>query len=660
MEKSMNRKLGSSFLTTLALLWLLGAMSFAAVQPALTRHTRDAVLRGQAPLVGHVPGSQSMELTIVLPLRNQASLHFFLRDLYDASSPNYRHFLSVENFTTMFGPSQNDYNTVMQWAKQNGFQVTETSRNRMVLHIKGSAASVERAFHVSLDLYQHPTDNRTFFAPDREPTTDLSMQLYSIGGLDSYSTARPQYVRRNPNDPGVHSNATTGSCPSKSFCGSDMRAAYYGDGALNGAGQTVGLFEFTGTDLNDVATYYKNAGQTNNVPITLKSVNGASTSCIANQGCDDTEATLDITQALGMAPALDNLVVYIGKTSPTLDDAGILNAMATASPLDAQLSCSWSWTPPDPSTDDPFFMEFAAQGQNMFVAAGDSGKWSKQLTFVWPADDPFIVSVGGTVLKTTGAGGDWASETAWSDSGGGISPNNFPIPDWQTEAAAGCTSCSKTFRNGPDVAANSDFSFYVCSNQGICTANNFGGTSFAAPMWGGYLALANQQAAANGQGPLGFINPPVYGIGLGTDYNANFHDVTSGSNGFTATVGYDLVTGWGSPNGSTLIDSLTGGGNTGTFTLAASPTQLNVVKGSSGTVTITTVGSGGFNSSIALTSSAGITFNPSTIPAPGSGTSTMTITPGAKVAVGVHPITVTATGGGVTQTTVVMVRVKNH
>ena len=110
-------------------------------------------------------------------------------------------------------------------------------------------------------------------------------------------------------------DATTGSCPSASFCGSDMRAAYYG-GSLTGSGQSVGIFEFIGTNLSDLTTYYTNAHQTNNVPITLKSVDGQKTDCTDNSAgglCDDTEQTLDMTQALGMAPNMSSLVMYIGR-----------------------------------------------------------------------------------------------------------------------------------------------------------------------------------------------------------------------------------------------------------------------------------------------------------------------------------------------------------
>jgi hypothetical protein len=77
-------------------------------------------------------------------------------------------------------------------------------------------------------------------------------------------------------------------------------------------------------------------------------------------------------------------------------------------------------------------------------------------------------------------------------------------------------------------------------------------------MWAGYLALVNQQSVTNGNNTLGFINPSLYTIGAGRSYTTDFHDITSGSNGYSATTGYDLVTGWGSPNGSGLINSLAG------------------------------------------------------------------------------------------------------
>ncbi len=145
------------------------------------------------------------------------------------------------------------------------------------------------------------------------------------------------------------------------------------------------------------------------------------------------------------------------------------------------------------------------------------------------------------------------------DSGGGISPDKIAIPSWQKQAGVinSSNKGSTTYRNGPDVSANANFTFYVCADQTTCTANEYGGTSFAAPMWAGYVALANQQLVANGYATLGFIEPYLYSFGVGSNYHTDFHDITSGTSGsYSAVAGYDLVTGWGSPNGQGLINAL--------------------------------------------------------------------------------------------------------
>jgi subtilase family serine protease len=630
-------------------------------QSLMTRHVREANLNGQAQYVGRLPETQSMRIDIVLPLRNQADLDSFLQALYDPSSPSYRHFLTVQEFTAKFGPTQEDYDAVIRYAKTNGLSVVGGSRDGMDVQAEGPVGSIERAFHVSIGVYQHPTENRTFFAPDREPMVDLPFQLWHISGLDNFSIPHPMFVKKSDyaaahgiSAEALVSHATTGSGPSASFLGSDMRAAYYGGTTLTGAGQNLGLFEFLGTDLADLTTYFNNVGQTNNVPITVLSTDGTSASCVdsrAGGDCDDTEQTLDMTQAIGMAPGLASLVMYVGST-----DTAIISAMTTHSPLPTTIGCSWGWTPADPTTLNPYFQKMAAQGQNFFAASGDSSTWSKS-NEAWPADNAYVVSVGGTDLVTASAAGPWKSETAWVDSGGGISPDSIAIPSWQQLAGVinSSNKGSTTLRNGPDVSANANFTFYVCADQTTCTANDYGGTSFATPMWAGYIALVNQQLANNGEPTIGFINPTIYSQSVTSAYGSEFHDITSGTSGsFSAVTGYDLVTGWGSPNGTGLINALAPTSTSPTFTISASPGSVSVVQGNSGSSTITTAVSGGFNSAIALTASGqptGVTvsFSPASIAAPGSGTSTMTIAVASTTAAGTYPITVTATGGSVTQ-----------
>jgi kumamolisin len=637
-------------LTLVAMVSGATIVSQAQPQSPVTRHTRAAVVSGRLPLVGHLPATQSMQITLVLQHRNQPELDQLLKDLYDRTSPSFHKFVTVEQFTEQFGPSRGDYETVKSFATSHGLEILSTSRNRMNLQVRGSVENIEKALNVTFGVYQHPTENRTFFAIDREPTPDMSVRLWSISGLDNYSIPKPMLKKLDASaTSNAKSNATTGSGPSQSFLGSDMRAAYYEGTALTGSGQSLGLLEYAGTDLTDLDTYFKNVNQTNNVPITLLSTDGTPTSCVYRNGCDDTEQTIDMTQALGMAPGMTSLVMYVGSS-----DSAIFNAMATANPLNAQLSCSWGWGPADPNTDNPYFEEFAAQGQNLFTAAGDSGKWDKGED-VWPADSIYLTSVGGTDLDTVSAGGDWASETAWSDGGGGISPDDYAIPSWQVAAAATCAQCSQTYRNAPDVSANANFTFYVCADQSACSANLYGGTSFAAPMWAGYLALANQQYISNGsKTTLGFINPTLYDIGASSSYDTDFHDITSGSNGYPATVGYDLASGWGSPNGANLINALAPASE-GSFTLAAVPSKATIAPGGHSNAKVTATATGGFNSAIALTASGEptgvkIAFKPGSI-AGGSGTAAMQVSVAATAKAGTYTITITGVGGAVTETT---------
>ena len=646
------------FRSLVAAALLCTASTLFHAQAVHTTQLRTAVARGHAVFVARMDAAQTLQLDLVLPLRDPAGLEHFLADIYDPSSTSYRHYLTPAQFTARFGPTAEQYEAVLRFAKSYGLEVVGGSRDGMDVQVKGTVAAIETALHVSMRVYQHPTENRTFYAPDAEPTLDLPFNLWHISGLDNYSMPRPLYSTRESfaaahgiASQAVVAHATTGSGPSASYLGSDMRAAYYGSGSLTGAGQNLGLLEFVGTNLNDVTTYYKNAGQTNSVPVWQISTDGISTTCNYSSGCDDTEQTLDITQALGMAPGLSSLVLYVGRS-----DTAILAAMTTHSPLPTTIGCSWGWTPVDPTALDPYFQKMAAQGQSFLAASGDNSTWSSSNP-AWPADDAYVISVGGTDLVTASAGGAWASETAWASSSGGISTTKTAIPAWQQLSGVITSSnhASSTYRNGPDVSANANYTFYVCANQSACTANADGGTSFAAPMWAGYLALVNQQLTASGQSPAGFINPTIYAQNITSAYASNFHDITSGTSGsYSAVTGYDLVTGWGSPN-SGLLAALTGGSTTPvpTFTIASASSALTVLQGSRGAVKITSTVSGGYNSPIVFSVSGaptGVTlaFSPTSVT--GTGSSTLTLTVASTAAAGTYTLTVKGTSVGLVRT----------
>ena len=521
---------------------LLASAVEAAQQPLMTTHVPEGVISGLAPLIGELPGMQRLSLAISLPLRNEDALDEFLQDLYDPNSPSFHQYLSVEEFATRFGPTEADYAAVVDFAERNGLTMIGKAANRVVLDVDGPVENIEKAFQLKLRIYQHPTESRLFYAPDREPTVDLEVAVLHISGLENFSVPQPK-----SNGFYGESAKGTGSGPGGSLLGSDVRAAYYGSGSLNGAGQSVGLFEFGPYRISDIYHYFNNAGEPLNVSIENVSVNGASLNCHSGT-CNDGEEALDIEQAISMAPGLNKLIVYVGSKN-----VSIFNRMASDNAA-KQLSCSWGWQDNE-STLDPIFKEMAAQGQTLFVATGDQGS-STPGNVTWPSDDPWVTAVGGTVLTTNGAGGSWKAETGWTNSAGMPSKNGVPIPNYQQLAGVINSSNhgSTKLRNIPDVAAAST-GLYVCAN-GTC-AEHGAGTSYAAPQWASLTAMLNQKRIANGATPIGFLNPSLYGIGTSSSFGSDFHDITSGSNGeYSAVAGYDLVTGWGSPKAVNLINSL--------------------------------------------------------------------------------------------------------
>jgi subtilase family serine protease len=507
----------------------------------MTSHVPAAVISGQAVRVGWLDPAQRVSLAISLPLRNEAELLDLLQRLYDPQSASYHHYLNVKQFTEAFGPSQADFVALSRFAQASGFVIVDQPPNRMLLDVEAPAARIEAAFHITLGVYQHPTENRTFFAPDREPTLDLETPILHITGLDDFSL--PVSKISEAGTPA----GMIGSGPGGSYLGSDLRAAYYGSGSLNGTGQSVALFELAGFELSDIQNYFTNANQPLNVPIVGVSLNGKSITCALP--CKDEEQSLDIEQAISMAPGLSQVQVYVGSLNTS-----IFNQMASDN-ISKTIGCSYGWADNESSLD-PIFEEMASQGQTVFVATGDQGS-NTAADVVWPADDPWVTAVGGTTLYTKGAGGAWKSEAAWPKSAGMPSPNNVPIPSYQQLAGVitSTNDASSTLRNIPDVSSESYNQQYVCYNQ-TCVDHG-GGTSCAAPLWASLMAMVNEQSLANGGTYIGFFNPTLYNIGVSSSFTTDFHDITRGSNGaYNAVVGYDLVTGWGSPNGVNLINAL--------------------------------------------------------------------------------------------------------
>jgi hypothetical protein len=649
--------------------FLLPASLAQAPQRLLTRHTRDVVTNGRASRIGQLPPDRTLKLAIMLPLRNQSALNTLLSDLHNPQSPSYLRYLSVAEFTEQFGPTQADVDAVVRFAQANGMTVTRTTPNRMVVDVTASVKNIEKAFHLTMGVYQHPTEARTFYAVDREPTAEASVQLWHVTGLDDYSPPRPT-LRFAPK--GNVRTDQTGSGPGGQYLGSDMRAAYYGGTALTGAGQTIGIFGLN-FNLSDVEAYFSSIGQPFNPSVVVTdSINGYDTSCPS--GCNDGEPIADIVQSYSMAPGVNAVIEYEAS-----NDVDTFTQMATDN-IAKQLSASVGWLPADPTSDEPIFQEFAAQGQNLFVASGDSGAYSLPgctgnacNPAFYPADDPYITAVGGTHITTTAPGGAWASEIAWGGtnpvlacanptggSSGGYSTNGFAIPSYQQLPGVvnSSNSGSTTLRNIPDVSAEADCDNWWCAG-GTCQGG-IGGTSLSTPRWAGFMALVNEQAANTNAPSATFVNPQIYSLGTSSSYDTYFHDITSGSNNngdgqqYDAETGYDLVTGWGSPNGQALINTLTPAATAPYFAISASPSTLTIPSGSSSANSTIQLSSGnGFTSAVNLSvnvlgSPTGVTASLSPTSISGSDTSTLTISLNGSGPGGTFVVAVTgASSGGV-------------
>ena len=554
--------------------------------------------------VGRLNATNRLHLSIGLPLRNREAITNLLQQINDPSSQNYHHYLTPEQFTEQFGPTEQDYQAVQEFARTNGLTITHVPGNRMLVEADGQASEVEHAFNITLHTYRHPTENRDFFAPDTEPSVPAKLSILDVSGLSSYS--RPQSFRQ----PKSAKSFTTKTASGKPFAGSapdgtsymgyDYRKAYVPGTTLTGAGQKIALLQFDGYFPSDIAAYQRLTGLPS-ISITNILLDGFDGNPTLTGG--EGEVELDIEMVNSWAPGLSQLLVY--EENPNVfNPVTVLNRIAMDNAA-KQVSSSWGWgVPPSGSgTINQILQQMILQGQSFFQASGDSdaylpGQADNQNGLFGNCCNPYLTSVGGTKLFTD-AGGNYTSESVWNDrtpnngqggdwgSGGGISTFYF-TPFWQAGFGTTTNHGSATGRNFPDVALPAEDVYVVL--DGLAQAS--GGTSAAAPAWAGFMALVNQQGALNGRTPVGFLNPVIYALANTAAYNNCFHDTTNGDNtwpgsptNFFAVPGFDLCTGLGTPNGINLINALTtlGGSNTPpTISAPARPwgTNLAAMNGS--------------------------------------------------------------------------------
>ena len=554
--------------------------SVAAASPALAQrrelhgHIPQAVKSLNLQPLRQLPATNVLHLAIGLPLRDPDAAKAFIQQLYDPASPLYNHSLTPEEFTETFGPSIADYQAVIDFAKSHGFTVTRTYPNRLMVNVDGGAANVEEAFQVKMLEYQHPTEARTFYAPDVEPSVPAGVNILDVSGISSYPSPHPNSHIVSPPHAAATPIPNGGSIPGGQYIGKDFRAAYVPGSALTGTGQSVALVQFDNYYPNDITKYETLAGLPS---VTLSNI--FLDSYTGTIGSGNGEVSLDIEMVVSMAPGVSKIYLYEGNPAQNFFNPNDVLQQILTDNNSKQISCSWGWTGGPSGTTDNIFIEMANQHQSFFVASGDSDAYPGSSVdnvctncFGTPSASAYVTSVGGTTLSTLGPTNSWSSETVWNW-GVEYSPNNngvgssggysayYSIPSWQ-QGVNPANLGSPSARNFPDVALTGDHVFVAYGNG---ATNWFGGTSCASPLWAAFTALVNQQGAANGKIPVGFLNPAIYTIGTGTTYSACFHDTTTGNNewsnslsAYTALTGFDLCTGWGTPTGTNLINALVG------------------------------------------------------------------------------------------------------
>ena len=607
----LSRQILKTFFVMVLLLGVAQAQTWAAGRQQLEGHVPAVV--ASSPREGDVPDSTTLRLAIGLPFRNQEELQNLLKELSDPHSPQYRHFLTPEQFTERFGPTQEDYQAVIQFAQLMGLKVEKTYSNRDILDLSGPVNLIQKAFHVNLHYYRR-TDGSLFYAPDTEPSVDLDVPLLHVSGLENYHRARPKMRKAYDHKPKDGTSSAV-NCPG-CYQGQDFRDAYIpgAPATVNGQGQSVGLFEYDGYYANDITHYKSSSDPAFSAPTPVNVLVGGFNGLPVYLS-DTDEVSLDIEMVNSLAPGAQVVVYEANPNGSTDGGADDIFAAMAEPPLCYQLSSSWGGY--SDAIEKSLLSQLEAQGQGYFEAAGDFGSYISN-GFSGSAscgdgaennvtDDPSLylsiyeTLVGGTILATNGPTGSppfisWSGETTWNDGypndilctycadgaatcttpvnvignlagGGGICTNVLSIPSYQSSVPMGSNGGSTSWRNFPDLSMCAQNIFISSENGGY--RSGVEGTSAASPLWAAFSALANQQAASSGRGSIGNFNPYVYTLGQNSaQYASDFHDINDGSTNFyfwpsssgsfIAVSGFDLATGWGSPTGQSLINDLVG------------------------------------------------------------------------------------------------------
>lgn len=621
---------------------------------------------------------ERMILSLKLDPGKGAELDRFLVELHDPASPNFKHWLTPEEFRERFAPSPEDIGSVTGWLTAHGFTVEEVARGGTWINFSGPVSHVERAFHTKIRDYY--INGRLHHANAQDPSIPKGLADLVAGVVSLHDFPRKMMnTGAHPVQPDFTSGSTHYLSPGDFAIIYNVNALY--SAGLDGSGQSIAIVGRTHPSSTNWATFRSTMGLSANPPQVI--VNGTDPGDLG--GGEDNEADLDVEWS--GAVAKNATIEFVVSQSTTSTDGVDLSAQYIVNNnLAPVMSTSFGECESDLGHSERNFykslwQQAAAQGITSFVSTGDSGaagcnlgsdSSGSGLAVNGLASTPYNVAVGGTQFNegteiywnTSNTGYtsalNYIPETAWNESGnaggsglwstGGGKSTYYRKPSWQV--SPGVPADGK--RDLPDVsltAAGHDG--YLVETQGALYA--IGGTSASSPSFAGLMALIVQntgQRQGNANSRFYQLAALQYGAGGATV----FHDTTSGNNsvpgvtGYSCTTGYDLVTGLGSVDAYALVNNWV---LTTDFAITAAPTSVSVVQGGLGTTTVSTSITGGFTGAISSMSVSplptGVTasFSPTSFAAPG-GSSMLTFNAATTTAAGTYIVTIAGTSGSTT------------
>jgi pseudomonalisin len=514
--------------------------------------TLPALLGGALDLGPLMP--RPLDVTMSLPLRDQAGLRSLIAAQNTPGNAQYHHYLTPDQFAQRFAPDPATVAQVTGWAASSGLSQVSVSSNRTLVHMLGASDRIGGLLGMHLENFLS-SDGFSFFSPSGVASlpAQLAGRVTAVLGLSSLNHLSVTHTADNPGTAASSSFKGYGPKEFNSFYNAPApHPTAHGDGF----GQTLAILaEGDVTQPRADLVQFENQFGLPHVPWTTVPVGAGPFTDTAGAP----EWDLDTQYSTAFAPATANLLVYQAKSLSDQDILAEMNKWVTDNRA-AQASASFgeceslAHISGFSTAADTALAQAVAQGQTLFASSGDTGSFCPFLVSQnglpiglpgpnYPAASQYAVSVGGTTLTPDGKGG--AHETAWLAGGGG--PALFePTPAWQSGAGGSFLGIN---RGTPDVALDADpASGYAVIVNGKQLA--IGGTSASSPAWLGIWTRA--QSAHNGG--LGFANPTLYSLPA-----AVFHDITEGFQGlFVATPGWDYTTGRGTPDIAALIAALGG------------------------------------------------------------------------------------------------------